>query len=122
MVYIGNHVKMTLPHGLRARSREFYAGLLGCKVLESPLPDLDLYEFAGGFVLGLFFAEVGEVLTAADHLKGTWIEIKVDDPEAWSARLRAFGVEPVDYPDPTRFYFQAPGGQVYRLAPMDGGL
>jgi hypothetical protein len=122
MVHIGNHMKMTLPRHLRARSREFYASLLGCKVLESPLPDLDLYEFAGGFVLGLFFSGDRDVLAEADHLKGTWLEIKVDDPAAWNARLRAFGVQPVDYPDPTRFYFQAPGGQVYRLAPMDGGL
>jgi hypothetical protein len=31
-------------------------------------------------------------------------------------------VTPVDFPDPTRFFFAAPGGQVFRLAPIDGGL
>ena len=51
-----------------------------------------------------------------------WMEIKVADPADWKARLQAFGVKEVDYPDPTRFYFQAPGGQVFRLAPLDGGL
>lgn len=55
MVHLGNHLKMNLPHHLRARAHEFYAGLLQCKVLESPRPDLDLYEFAEGVVLGLFF-------------------------------------------------------------------
>jgi hypothetical protein len=115
-------MKMDIPQHLRARTREFYAGLLGCKVLESPRPDLDLYEFAGGVVLGLFLVDQADALPEADHLKGTWLEIKVDDPAAWRARLQAFGVVEVDYPDPTRFYFQAPGGQVFRLAPMDGGL
>jgi hypothetical protein len=122
MVQLGNHLKMNLPAHLRARAREFYAGLLECKVLESPRADLDLYEFAGGEVLGLFFVDAADTLSERDCLKATWLEIKVDDPGRWKARLETFGVEEVEYPDPTRFYFQAPGGAVFRLAPTDGGL
>jgi glyoxalase superfamily protein len=123
MVHLGNHLKMDVPREQRGRAREFYAGVLGCKVLDSPRPDLDLYEFAEGVVLGLFFVDAAAALSEADQRKATWLEIKVDDPAAWKARLQAFGVQDVvDYPDPTRFYFQAPGGQVFRLAPMDGGL
>lgn len=33
-----------------------------------------------------------------------------------------FGVKEVEYPDKIRFYIQAPGGQVFRLAPEDGGI
>ena len=33
-----------------------------------------------------------------------------------------FGVKEVEYPDKSRFYFQAPGGQVFRLVPEDGGI
>jgi len=61
-----------------------------------------------------------EDMTEADYLKATWLEIKVDDPAHWKARLQAFGVKEVNFPDPTRFYFQAPGGPVFRLAPMGG--
>jgi catechol 2,3-dioxygenase-like lactoylglutathione lyase family enzyme len=122
MVHLGNHLKMDLPAQLRARAREFYGGVLGCKVVESSRPDLDLYEFAGGEVLGLFFVEASAALSEADNLKATWLEIKVEDPAAWKARLVAFGVREVAYPDPMRFYFQAPGGAVFRVAPMDGGL
>ena len=122
MVQVGNHLKMNLPHALRQRARDFYAGLLGCKPMDSPSPDLDLYEFDGGFVLGLFFGDPSTTLSEADHLRATWMELKVDDPAAWKARLLAFGVTPVDFPDPTRFFFQAPGGQVFRLAPLDGGI
>jgi len=73
-------------------------------------------------VLGLFFVEAADALSEADCLKATWLEIKVDDPTRWKARLQAFGVRAVEFPDPTRFYFQATGGPVFRLAPMDGGL
>jgi hypothetical protein len=122
MVQVGNHLKMTVPHDLRPRTRDFYSGLLGLKRLDSPRDDLDLYEFEGGFVLGLFFAQPAEALSEADLLKATWLELKVDDTAAWTSRLKAFGVREVDFPDATRFFFQAPGGQVFRLAPLDGGL
>ena len=122
MVQIGNHLKMNVAHSLRARTREFYAGLLQCKPLASPREDLDLYEFEGGFVLGLFFVDAAQALSGADCLKAPWLELKVADPAAWRARLTAFGVGEVEFPDPTRFFFQAPGGQVFRLAPLDGGL
>ena len=115
-------MKFDVPRRLRQRTREFFGGLLGCKVLESPRPDLDLYEFAGGFVVGLFEVEDGEALGEGDYLKAAWLELKVEDPAAWRERLERFGVRQVDYPDASRFYFQAPGGQVFRLAPMDGGL
>jgi hypothetical protein len=115
-------MKMNVLASLRGRTREFCGRVLACKAMESPLPDLDLYEFDGGFVLGLFFEDESGVLSEADCLKATWLEIKTADPVAFRARLEAFGVKQVDYPDPSRFYFQAPGGQVFRLAPIDGGI
>jgi hypothetical protein len=126
MVTIGNHLKMTVPSGLRAKTREFYGGLLGLKSLPSPADDLDLYEFAGGFVLGLFFSDnQAELLTDEDYLKGTWLELKVDHLGQWKDRLQRFGVTEIQYDDPSRFaepyprfFFQAPGGQVFRLAPL----
>jgi hypothetical protein len=122
MVQIGNHLKMNVAHNLRKVTRDFYAGLLKCKRVASPRDDLDLYEFDGGFILGLFFVDAAETLTDTQYLKATWMELKVDDPAAWKTRLEAFGVSAVDFPDPTRFFFVAPGGQVFRLAPFDGGL
>ena len=122
MVQIGNHLKMTVPQHLRSRTREFYVSVLGCRQLDSPRDDIDLYEFTGGFVLGLFFTPEAEALSETDYLKGMWMELKVANPEALKARLLAFGVKEVEFPDPTRFFFQAPGGQVFRVAPLDGGI
>jgi hypothetical protein len=126
MVTIGNHLKMNVSAALRARTREFYGSLLGLKSLPSPAEDLDLYEFPGGFVLGLFFSEdPAELLPERDYLKSTWLELKVDDLAQWKERLQNFGVSEITYDDPSRFaepyprfFFQAPGGQVFRLAPI----
>jgi hypothetical protein len=65
------------------------------------------------------------LLSEQDYLKATWLELKVRDLADWKARLQSFGVTEVKYDDPSRFqdpyprfFFQAPGGQVFRLAPL----
>jgi hypothetical protein len=126
MVTIGNHLKMTVPVALKTRTREFYATLLGLKSLPSPAENLDLYEFPGGSVLGLFFSDdPAELLPEQDYMKATWLELKVDDLTRWKEKLQRFGVTEIKYDDPSRFaepylrfFFQAPGGQVFRLAPL----
>jgi hypothetical protein len=75
-----------------------------------------------GFVLGALYCEDNEVLSEAEHLKAAWLEIKTKDVESARRRLVVFGVKQVGYVDKTRFYFHAPGGQVFRLAAEDGGL
>jgi len=122
MLQMGNHMKLTLKPELRERTRGFYGGICECRKLDSPRPDMDLYEFNGGFVLGIFFADDAETLPEPAYVKAAWLELKVDDVPAYRARLEAFGINALPYADPTRMYFQAPGGQVFRLAPMDGGV
>ena len=113
---MGNHVKFNVPVALREKSREFYGKICGCKSLPSPIPIMDLWEFEGGFVAGLFFYDDANVLPEADLLKAAWLEIKTDDYEGMKARLLAFGVKQVEHGEKKHMYFQAPGGQVYRLA------
>jgi hypothetical protein len=104
MVTIGNHLKMTVASAVKAGSREFYGGLLGLKSIPSPADNLDLYEFPGGFVLGLFFSDnLAELLAEPDYLKATWLELKVDDLKQWKERLQRFGVTEIEYDDPSRF-------------------
>jgi catechol 2,3-dioxygenase-like lactoylglutathione lyase family enzyme len=122
-IIIGNHLKMHLPFHLRERSLRFYTDILGCrKLADVPYPDLDLYEFQGGFVLGLFFCDEADTLSEKEQLKATWMEIKTDKPEVLKQRLIDFGVQEVEFEDESRLYFQAPGGQVFRVAPLEGGL
>ena len=122
MIAIGNHIKTNVRRGLADQVRQFYREILGCKSLPSPAPNLDLYEFANSFVLGVFFCDDADVLTDEQCLNAAWLEIKTASPQEIKGRLLRIGVKKVDYPDKSRFYFQAPGGQVFRLAPEDGGI
>ena len=122
MTRIGNHIKLNVHKSLRDRVRSFYLEVLRCTSMPAPAPNLDLFCFANDFVLGVFFCEEADVLSEKDHLKAAWLEIKTKDVEDTKRRLIEFGVTEVDYLDKSRFFFQAPGGQVFRLAPEDGGI
>jgi hypothetical protein len=122
MTIIGNHMKFNIQKNLRERVRSFYLDVLQCTMMPSPAPDLDLFLFADNFVLGVFFCEQSDVLSEENHLKAAWLEIKTKDVQEAKRRLVDFGVKAVEYSDKSRFYFQAPGGQVFRLAPEDGGI
>jgi len=122
-IIIGNHLKMHLPYHLRERALHFYTDILGCrKLADLSYPNVDLYGFQRGFDLGLFFCDEVDTLSEKEQLKATWMEIKVSNPDALKQRLIGFGVQEVEFEDKSRFYFQAPGGQVFRVAPMEGGL
>lgn len=122
MTRIGNHMKFNVHKNFRERVRSFYVDVLQCTTIPSPAADLDLFLFSDSFVLGVFFCEEVDVLSEADHLKAAWLEIKTKEVQEVKRRLVEFGVREVKYPDTSRFYFQAPGGQVFRLAPEDGGI
>ena len=79
MLQTGNHMKLTLEPELRERTREFYGGICEYRKRDSPRPDMDLYEFNGGFVLGIFFADDAETLPEPAYVKAAWLELKVDD-------------------------------------------
>jgi hypothetical protein len=122
MTSIGNHMKFNVKKDLRERVRTFYLDVLQSTTIPSPAPDLDLFLFSNGFVLDVFFCEQADVLSEEDHLKAAWLEIKTKDVQNVQRRLVEFGVKEVEYSDKSRFYFQAPGGQVFRLAPEEGGI
>lgn len=122
MSSIGNHIRTNVHRTLQERVRRFYLEMLQCKPLAAPRADLDLFLFENDFVLGVFYVDDADHLSEPDHLKAAWLEIKVKDTEEIRKKLIAFGVKEVAYPDTTRFYFQAPGGQVFRLAHEADGI
>src|SRR5271170_8080387 len=107
MTSIGNHMKFNVHKSLRERVRSFYVDVLQCTTMPSPAPNLDLFLFTDSFVLGVFFCEQADVLSEEDHLKAAWLEIQTKDVAQVRGRLIEFGVKAVDYPDKSRFYFQA---------------
>ncbi len=67
--------------------------------------------------MGVFYSQ--DCLTEQQCLNAMWCEIKTDTVNQLKDKLIKFGVKEVEYDDKDHFYFQAPGGQVYRIVSED---
>lgn len=114
MAYIGNHMKATVHPDLREATKQFYGEILGGEILPTDKPQFDLFRFSNSFVLGVFYS--ADCLTEKQCLNAMWCEIKTDNVEKLKDKIITSGVKQVDYEDKNHFYFQAPGGQVYRIS------
>lgn len=115
----GNHSKMIAPPSTRLRLQSFYRDVLGCYVGKGPQhpdgpEDTDLIRFANGFSIVVRYSEAA--LGEAELKKSIWLELLTNDAARLERKIQAFGIQPFDYFDKERFYFQAPGGQVFRVA------
>ena len=81
-----------------------------------PRPDLEVFEFEDGSSIGVFYVSADNTLTPEQHMAAIWLEFEVEDIAQTTAALAALGIEPFEYEDRAHHYFQAPGGQVFRLA------
>ncbi len=115
MAAIGLNHKVHVAKGLRSETRALYEGALGAS-RKSPSPEIEVFTFGDGANLGVFYVEPGEALTPLEMKRALWLEIEVDDPAAVSRALGALGIRPFEYTDKEHEYFQAPGGQAFRLA------
>ncbi len=115
MAYIGNHMKATVHPNMREKIFKFYRDILSGEVLRSNNANFDLFQFSNNFILGVTYSK--DCLTEEQFLSAMWCEIKTDDVKSLKDELIKFGVKEIEYDDKEHFYFQAPGGQVYRIAP-----
>lgn len=66
----------------------------------------------------------GDVPDASEFLRtahSVWLEIKSDNVEEMRKKILDSGVRKLEVPDP-HLYFQAPGGQCFRLVGIDEDL
>jgi len=116
-VIFGNHTAVFAAQSEQDRIRKFYCGVLGCKVrVKTDKVDrfeLDDFHFC--------FVYQGTALYESDFLKAIYLELKTDSIEEMKQKIIAFGAKKVDIPDP-HFYFQAPGGQVFKLVEINEDL
>ena len=61
-------------------------------------------------------------LAEPEWSKSIWLEIKANDVPVMKEKILAFGVREIDSRDKAHFYFQAPGGQVFRLVGLNEDL
>jgi hypothetical protein len=115
MAQIGLNHRLSVLNTLKEQTRALYEGVLGATV-KSPRPDVEIFTFANGSGIGVFYIDPAEALTPMEHMKAIWLEFEVDDESAVAAGLEKLGMRPFEYFDEEHKYFQAPGGQVFRLA------
>ncbi len=115
----GSHSKMIARRSDRSRLQSFYRDVLGCHVGPGPRhpggpEDTDLIRFANGFSIVVHYSDAA--LAEAELKQSIWLEVLTDNTAQLERKIQAFGIQPFDYVDKDHFYFQAPGGQVFRVA------
>ncbi|MCA9709949.1 MAG: VOC family protein [Myxococcales bacterium] len=121
MTTLGANVRCVAGASHREAIATLYTEVFGAKALR-PQPDLDVYALGGSAHVGVYFVPDDEALTPGQQeAVGTWIELCVEDVAATQAELERRGFAPLTYHDQAHAYFQAPGGQVFRLAALAPG-
>jgi catechol 2,3-dioxygenase-like lactoylglutathione lyase family enzyme len=116
-VLLGNHTAVVVARADRERIRQFYCDVLGAEVLVAA-DDVDRLQL-GDVHICLIYQD--NSLDASGFLRSIWLELKTDDVEQTKRRILECGATKLDVPDP-HLYFQAPGGQVFRLVGIDEDL
>ena len=111
-VSLGNHSKIVAPRADQARIRAFYTEILGCQ-LTKRTADVDYIRFGQNFFLAVLYQD--QALGEVDARASIWLELQTDDPAALNEKITKYGVHRIDVPGAEHLYFQAPGGQVFRV-------
>jgi catechol 2,3-dioxygenase-like lactoylglutathione lyase family enzyme len=111
-VSFGRHSKIIALPSEQNRIRMFYRDVLGCKVTKES-EKIDYFRMGNDFFIAVLYED--SVLSQSDLLKSIRLEIRTDNPEELRQKIIEFGVKELDTFDKEHLYFQAPGGQVFRL-------
>jgi catechol 2,3-dioxygenase-like lactoylglutathione lyase family enzyme len=111
-VSLGENSKFTANPSERDRIRKFYRDVLGCPATRES-ERIDIFRIGTSFYLGVVYDD--SALSAADSLKSIWLDLRTDRPEEVKKKILDFGIQGIEFWDREHFYFQAPGGQVFRL-------
>jgi catechol 2,3-dioxygenase-like lactoylglutathione lyase family enzyme len=112
-ITLGKRSKIVIRPSDRDRVRRFYGDVLGCRVTVKS-NSMDLLQLGTDFYIGVVYDD--NALSDVDRLNTIWLELLVDDPEGLKEQILEFGCKEVEFWDKEHFYFQAPGGQVFRVA------
>lgn len=116
-VILGNHMAVFAARSERGRIRRFYCDVLGCNA-NVRSDEVDRFQLADVHII---FVYQDTALDESSFLQAMYLELKTDDTDEMRRKILAFGVKKIDLPDP-HLYFQAPGGQVFRLVGISEDL
>jgi len=116
-VILGNHTAVFAARSEQARIRKFYCDVLGCTA-RVQTDEVDRFQLDD---VHFCFVYQNAALAESDFLKAIYLELKTDNTEEMKQKILAFGAKRLDVPDP-HLYFQAPGGQVFKLVGINEDL
>jgi hypothetical protein len=119
-VIFGNHTAHIVPRTERERVRKFFLEVLGAKLMRVR-EDADDIRMGDNFHMGILYGDHADESQFQRTGKSVWLELKSDNVEEMKRKIFDFGVRILEIPDP-HLYFQAPGGQVFRLVGVDEDL
>lgn len=116
-VILGSHTAVFAQPSQRERIRRFYCEILGAKakVTSDEIDRLQLGDTHFCFIYK------DTALEESTFLRAIYLELQTDDTEGLRRSVLSFGVNKLDVPDP-HLYFQAPGGQVFRIVGINEDL
>jgi len=91
---------------------KFFTEILGCELV-ARTGSILAFQFSNGASLSVEFTE--DALDEKQPWRGAWLEVKTEDPSALKRKVLAAGLSQVKHPISNRFYFQAPGGQIWGI-------
>ncbi len=119
MIALSNRLHTFARPEIKERMIEFFTSILGCELLvisdaKSMPTTIVVFVFPNGASLSVEFT--ADALDAEQARHGAWFELKTDDAAALKKKVLELGLPRVSYSGNGYFYFQAPGGQVLRIA------
>jgi catechol 2,3-dioxygenase-like lactoylglutathione lyase family enzyme len=116
----GNHCSVIVPRQDRERIQKFYGDVLGGHVIKTQ-EERDFIRLGDTFYIVLY-GQVPDSSEIQRNAHTVWLELKSDDADAMRQKILDSGlVRKLEIPDP-HLYFQAPGGQCWRLVGIDEDL
>jgi len=118
-VILGNHSSVIVPRKDRDSICKFYSDTLGGTIMKTD-EERDVILLGENYLVFLYgdVPDAGEFSRTA---RAMWMELKSDNVEEMRKKILDFGVRKLELPDP-HLYFQAPGGQCWRLVGIDEDL
>ena len=118
-VILGNHSSVIVPARDREAIIHFYCDVLGAKRNKAEA-ERD-FICLGDFHIAFLYADVPDAGEFIRSARAIWLELKTDNVPEMTRKILDAGARKLDVPNPM-LYFQAPGGQCFRLVGIDEDL
>jgi hypothetical protein len=112
MIGLSSRVHTYASPAFKDALTEFFTDILEADVIPVPGTSMLAFRLQDNSSYSVEFTD--DALDEQQTRRGAWLEVKTDDPERLKKRVLDAGLSRVEYVT-GRFYFQAPGGQVWGI-------